>query len=128
MKTWYNPGAFVTPAPYTFGNVARNTMRGPDDRDFDFALLKNFRITETKRVQFRSEFFNLLNHTNFGVPSINTLSAAGAILPERAFRFAYEGGADFICAGMFDFQLPQNVAWAKQILAGTLARTRPWLA
>lgn len=54
--------------------------------------------------------------------------AAGAIPPEKGFRFAYQGGADFICAGMFDFQLKENVALARQILAETLDRTRPWLA
>jgi len=54
--------------------------------------------------------------------------AAGAILPEKAFRFAFHGGADFICAGMFDFQVKENVALAKQVLAETLDRTRPWLA
>jgi len=54
--------------------------------------------------------------------------AAGAIQPEKAFRFAYEGGADFICAGIFDFQLKEDVAIAKQILSGSLDRTRPWLA
>ena len=54
--------------------------------------------------------------------------AAGAILPEKAFRFAYEGGADFICAGMFDFQVKENAALARQILAETLDRTRPWMA
>ncbi len=54
--------------------------------------------------------------------------AAGAIPPEKAFRFAFRGGADFICAGMFDFQLEEDVATAKQILAENLDRTRPWLA
>jgi hypothetical protein len=54
--------------------------------------------------------------------------AAGAIPPEKAFRFAYQGGADFICAGMFDFQIATDAGIAKKILAETLDRTRPWLA
>ena len=54
--------------------------------------------------------------------------AAGAIPPEKGFRFAYQGGADFICAGMFDFQLKEDAKLAKQILAENLARTRPWMA
>lgn len=54
--------------------------------------------------------------------------AAGAISPEKGFRFAFQGGADFICAGMFDFQIKEDVALAKQVLAENLDRTRPWLA
>jgi len=54
--------------------------------------------------------------------------AAGAIAPESAFRFAFQGGADFICAGMFDFHIAEDVAIAKKVLAETLDRTRPWLA
>ena len=54
--------------------------------------------------------------------------AAGAISPEKGFRFAYQGGADFICAGIFDFQLKEDVEIAKKILAEHLDRTRPWLA
>ena len=54
--------------------------------------------------------------------------AAGAIPAEKGFRFAYQGGADFICAGMFDFQLKEDAKLAKQILAENLARTRPWMA
>jgi len=54
--------------------------------------------------------------------------AAGAISPQKGFHFAYQGGADFICAGMFDFQLKEDVQLAKQILAGNLDRTRPWQA
>ena len=42
VETWYNPAAFTTPASYTFGDVARNTLRGPDDINFDFGFAEEF--------------------------------------------------------------------------------------
>lgn len=54
--------------------------------------------------------------------------AAGALDPRKAFRFAFEGGADFICVGMFDFQLRADVRVAQETLSGALDRTRPWRA
>jgi len=55
--------------------------------------------------------------------------AAGAIHPKEAFRFAFEGGADFVCAGMYDFQLVEDVNIALDVLAdGVPARQRPWMA
>ena len=54
--------------------------------------------------------------------------AAGAIRPEEGFRYAFESGADFICVGMFDFQVREDTILARQILSGQLNRKRPWRA
>jgi hypothetical protein len=54
--------------------------------------------------------------------------AAGAIHPRAGFRHAFENGADFICVGMFDFQVAEDVAVANEILSGRLNRQREWMA
>ena len=55
--------------------------------------------------------------------------AAGAIHPREAFRYAWENGADFVCAGMYDFQLVEDVNVALDALgSGLAARQRPWMA
>jgi uncharacterized membrane protein YphA (DoxX/SURF4 family) len=54
--------------------------------------------------------------------------AAGAIHPNEAFPWAFENGADFICVGMYDFQLVDNVNLASALLAKDIIRERPWRA
>jgi uncharacterized membrane protein YphA (DoxX/SURF4 family) len=54
--------------------------------------------------------------------------AAGASHPKVAFRYAFEGGADFICVGMYDFQVVDNVNTALKTLKGPLTRSRQWRA
>jgi hypothetical protein len=54
--------------------------------------------------------------------------AAGAIHPREGFRYAYESGADFICAGMFDFQVREDTIIARNLLQAGLQRQRPWQA
>lgn len=56
--------------------------------------------------------------------------AAGAIHPRQAFQWAFESGADFICVGMFDFQVVENTAIADRALAAVAqkGRARAWMA
>jgi hypothetical protein len=83
ITEWYNISCFVAPPPYTFGNTGRNVLIGPGLETWDFGADKDFRITERFALQFRAEFFNLLNHPNFGLPSGSIgSSAAGTITTE----------------------------------------------
>jgi len=54
-----------------FGNVGRNVLRGPRQTNVDFSVIKRFPISESKNIEFRAEFFNLLNHVNFANPISN---------------------------------------------------------
>jgi hypothetical protein len=93
LLTYFAGYTFTTPSPNApFGNVGRNAFRTPDLEQWDLAVNKNFAIRENIRLQFRSEFFNILNHTNFGVPNnISNSSAFGTItttFPPRQIQFA----------------------------------------
>jgi len=54
--------------------------------------------------------------------------AAGAIHPTSGFQYAFEGGADFVCVGMFDFQVREDAIITKKILDGLKSRDRAWYA
>jgi hypothetical protein len=71
----------LTPPAYgTFGNMGRNTFRGPNFRDFDFSVSKTWKLSERVKLQFRGEFFNVLNHPSFDVFSLNNdLSVPAAV-------------------------------------------------
>jgi hypothetical protein len=60
-----------------FGNMGRNVIIGPGFEDVAFSLYKDTKITERTRVQFRSDFFNILNHPNFAQPNRTVSTAAG---------------------------------------------------
>ncbi len=73
---WFNRNAFAQPAPGTFGVQPRNALRNPGFRNWDVGLRKNFPITETQRLQFRFEVFNVLNHPNWGGANGNPRSGS----------------------------------------------------
>jgi Carboxypeptidase regulatory-like domain len=66
---FFNPNAFSAPAYGTVGNAGRDSLVGPGYADWDFSLLKSTQLTQRFRLQFRAEFFNILNHTNLSLPN-----------------------------------------------------------
>jgi hypothetical protein len=72
--------SFALPALGTFGNVGKDSLVGPNLVTWDMGLFKNFQVREFCRIQFRAEFFNALNRTNFNNPSSTvTAGAFGSI-------------------------------------------------
>ena len=75
-------------------------MTGPGFTNVDVSLFKTTRITERWGLQFRAEFFNLLNHSNFGIPSTVMLSQSGAVNPAAGLISRENGTSRQIQFGM----------------------------
>ncbi|MDQ2777088.1 MAG: hypothetical protein M3Y57_19535 [Acidobacteriota bacterium] len=75
---YYNPAAFWVPSNGTYGNVGRDVLTGPGLATLDFSALKELPLSEKLKLQFRSEFFNILNHTNFSTPNPVVFTSAGS--------------------------------------------------
>jgi hypothetical protein len=80
QSQWFNPNAFLLPAPGTWGNVGRGTFRGPGLASVDLSLFKNIPLSERSTLQFRAECFNVANRANFGTPNAIVFSG-GAVSP-----------------------------------------------
>jgi hypothetical protein len=79
---YFNPQAFLPPAAGTFGNVSRDALTGPGLFGLDFSASRSAHLTERLGLQFRAEFFNILNHTNFSTPNeVVYTSATSGISP-----------------------------------------------
>ena len=65
---WFNTAAFAIPPYGSFGNSGRNTIEGPGLVSVDLSIVKNTVLREGTTLQFRAETFNVVNHTNFGLP------------------------------------------------------------
>jgi len=77
LDNYFNKAAFALPTnSQPYGNLGRNAFRAPNFEQWDLGVDKSFRLREGLDLQFRSEFFNVLNHTNFQPPQPNFSSAA----------------------------------------------------
>jgi hypothetical protein len=97
VSQWFNTAAFTAPAPGYFGNAGTGIVRGPGLVGFDMALYKDFHLSEKKLIEFRSEFFNIFNHTNLSGVSLNygagnfgqVTSALDPRIMEMVLRFQF---------------------------------------
>jgi outer membrane receptor protein involved in Fe transport len=98
-----------TPGTRHFGDEGRNSLLGPNYRNFDFAISKMTSITERLKVQFRADFYNLTNHPNFASP----------LLPAFFADAALNGtGGDGRSLGFFPITATSDVGLGNPILGG----------
>jgi hypothetical protein len=95
--TFFDTSAFARVTEVRFGNVGRNTMRGPGVVNLDVSLFRTFNLTDQFKLQFRAEAFNVSNTPHFANPNGNVNSSnfgkvlatqtADALGRSREFRF-----------------------------------------
>jgi Carboxypeptidase regulatory-like domain len=81
VNQYFNPAAFLPPATGYLGNAGRDSLFGPGLAELDTSLLKDTSLTERVRMQFRAEFFNVLNHSNFATPNAIVYTSATQASP-----------------------------------------------
>jgi hypothetical protein len=80
VAQWLNPAAFAIPASKTWGDLPRDAVRGPGAWQMDLGIGKRVNLTERTNLQFRTEFFNIFNHPQYGLPQADfTASGFGVI-------------------------------------------------
>jgi hypothetical protein len=86
MDRWFDTTAFANPAPYSFGNGSRTEpdLRNPGAFSFDSVLSRWQPIKERLRLQYRAEFYNLLNHPNLGAPSAGITSSTFGLINTKS--------------------------------------------
>jgi hypothetical protein len=77
-KSWLNPASFQNNATGTYGTIVKGSFIGPRYTAWDVALSRDFKV-ERVAFQLRAEYFNVLNHTNFGDPGTTNSSSIGRI-------------------------------------------------
>lgn len=87
--SYLDPTAFARPAVGTFGNVKKGSFVGPRYIDWDGGLTRTFGLDNRAKLQFRADYFNLLNHTNLGDPNVSQSSKSfGRITSDISPRIA----------------------------------------
>lgn len=92
IARWFNTGVFATNAIGTIGSARRGQLRAPGDANLDYSLFKNLPVGEGKKLQFRAEAFNVLNHANLAAPGTTVNSPSFGVISSasdpRILQFA----------------------------------------
>ncbi len=91
---YYDPAAFAPVTTQTFGNVGRNTLRGPGVWNTDMSIVRSFPMKERVKLQFRAEFYNLPNTSHFNGPADTNVNDGSFMqvtssYGERSIRFGF---------------------------------------
>jgi Carboxypeptidase regulatory-like domain len=84
LGEWFNTNAFRAPAAFHYGTAGRSILEGPGLWNLDSSWIKNFPIRERLRAEVRAEFFNFLNHANFGLPGHSVGTPAFGVISTAA--------------------------------------------
>jgi hypothetical protein len=89
IQEWFNPAAITIQPAGTFGNLGRDAIYGPGTWNIDMALSRRFDIKERLKLEFRADFFNIMNHGNWSGVGSSTASPAtfGTITSFTAPRY-----------------------------------------
>ncbi len=129
---WLNPDAFVSavdpstgqcyggdsPQNCQFGNLGRNALRGPDFLWSDFYLTKWFPLSEHVKLRFESQFFNVFNHPNFGLPSVVQAGIPGQPSTQAGFgalTYATSPPTGLLGVGLGGDSTPRMIAFQARL-------------
>jgi Carboxypeptidase regulatory-like domain len=110
-RFFLNPGAFTFPQPGQFGNLGRYALHGPGLSQLDFTLHKKFHIDEKRNLEYRAEFYNILNRANFAnPPAVLATGLATGFQPGTPYTPSIAGAA----FGVFNSTVSKDVGLGAQ--------------
>jgi hypothetical protein len=98
IDRWFDPSAFVQPSPYTFGSSGRDILRGPGFANWNASVAKSFGLSplgENARVQIRCDFYDVMNHANFGQPNTSIGTPGAGVVSSSLTNRNLQLGARF---------------------------------
>jgi hypothetical protein len=111
----FNPAAFIAPPTGQQGDFGRNVLRGFGAWQADFALQRQFHLTERLALRFRGEFFNIFNHPNFGQPDNNLTDPLFGRSTQMLASFLGSGGANGGFNPLYQIGGPRSIQLALKL-------------
>jgi len=111
----FNKAAFTTPPVGQQGSFGRNVLRGFDATQADLGVQRQFRVTERAGLRFRAEFFNILNHPNFGSPANNLTSPLFGRSTQTLANSLGSGGANGGFNPLYQIGGPRSIQLALKL-------------